>query len=280
MSYQHVENLYANQTILLFRECYALEKIHGTSASVRWQDGRAWLSSGGAPEGEFRAAFDLPALEAAFRAMGHPRVTVYGEAYGPVNRQAHVYGDRLRFVAFEARVGDLWLAVPSAESVAQKLGLDFVPYAKVPTDLAALDAERDAPSEQATRNGVSGPQPREGVVLRPLVEVTLNNGDRVVAKHKGDAHRETASPRRVVDPREQVVLTRADAIAEEWVTPTRLEHVLDKLPGATVRQMGAIVAAMVEDVVREARGEIVDGKEARVAIGRRTAALFRARGAT
>jgi intein/homing endonuclease len=29
MGYQHIENLYKNQTIFLFKECYALEKIHG-----------------------------------------------------------------------------------------------------------------------------------------------------------------------------------------------------------------------------------------------------------
>ena len=34
MAYQHIDNLYKNQDILKFKECYALEKIHGTSASV------------------------------------------------------------------------------------------------------------------------------------------------------------------------------------------------------------------------------------------------------
>ena len=29
MGYQHIDNLYKNQSILMFRECYALEKIHG-----------------------------------------------------------------------------------------------------------------------------------------------------------------------------------------------------------------------------------------------------------
>ncbi len=35
MGYLHIDNLYKNQTIRLFRECYALEKVHGTSAHVR-----------------------------------------------------------------------------------------------------------------------------------------------------------------------------------------------------------------------------------------------------
>lgn len=39
MSYMHIDNLYKSQTLLMFRECYALEKIHGTSAHVMWKDG-------------------------------------------------------------------------------------------------------------------------------------------------------------------------------------------------------------------------------------------------
>jgi hypothetical protein len=32
MAYLHIENLYKARDIMLFRECYAMEKIHGTSA--------------------------------------------------------------------------------------------------------------------------------------------------------------------------------------------------------------------------------------------------------
>ena len=37
MGYLHIENLYRNQDILLFKEAYALEKIHGTSAHVSFK---------------------------------------------------------------------------------------------------------------------------------------------------------------------------------------------------------------------------------------------------
>lgn len=39
MAYMHIENLYANQTILESKECYAMEKIHGTSAHISGKDG-------------------------------------------------------------------------------------------------------------------------------------------------------------------------------------------------------------------------------------------------
>jgi len=37
-----------------------------------------------------------------------------------------------------------------------------------------------------------------------------------------------------------------------------------------------VIAAMVEDVVREGANEFVDGREARAAIGKATATLFKA----
>ena len=120
---------------------------------------------------------------------------------------------QLRFVAFEVQVGDAWLSVPNAHDVAAKLGLEFVHYVKVSTDLAALDAERDAPSEQARRNGIEGDQPREGVVLRPLTEHFDHRGDRIICKHKRDEERETRTPRQVVDPDKQAVLSKASDIA-------------------------------------------------------------------
>jgi hypothetical protein len=48
------------------------------------------------------------------------------------------YGDKLRFVAFEVKIGDKWLNVPSAESIVTSFGLDFVPYEKIPTTIESL----------------------------------------------------------------------------------------------------------------------------------------------
>lgn len=280
MGYRHIENLYrpSAQTILLFREVYALEKIHGTSAHIGWNSGTITFSSGGEKHSRFLSLFNEPALRAAFEALGHDKVTVFGEAYGgSQQKQAHRYGPELRFVAFEVQIEETWLSVPNADDVCQKLGLEFVFYKKISTDLAAIDAERDAPSEQARRNGVPTPQTREGVVLRPLVEVTTSNGERVMAKHKRDEERETATPRKVVDPSQMQVLADAEAIALEWVTDVRLEHVLDKIPQPhDLPQIPVVIRAMIEDVLREGSGEIVDSKEARQAISKRTADLFKA----
>jgi hypothetical protein len=121
-------------------------------------------------------------------------------------------------------------------------------------------------------------QPREGVVLRPLIEVIKNNGDRIIAKHKAAAFEERATPPKVVDAAKVQVLADAQAIAAEWVSEMRLSHVLDKLPqGIGLAQMRDVIVAMTEDVQREAGPEVIWSKEAATAVGRRTAELFKAR---
>ena len=37
MAYLKIPNLYKDQTILMFQECYAMEKIHGTSAHISYK---------------------------------------------------------------------------------------------------------------------------------------------------------------------------------------------------------------------------------------------------
>lgn len=281
MGYLHIENLYrpAAQVLLMFKECYALEKVHGTSAHIAWRGGKVWLSSGGESAERFAKLFDEAALAEAFTALGHPDVTIYGEAYGgKCQGMRHTYGDALRFIAFDVKIGETWLSVPNMADVAGKLGLEVVPFRKVATDLDVLDAERDRPSEVAILRGIAEPKPREGVVLRPLAEFVTSNGSRVIAKHKGAEFSERATPQPVVDPAKLAVLTEANAIAGEWVTPMRLEHVLQKLPGdLDMSATPKVIAAMVEDVLREAKGEIVESREAKAAIARKTAELFKAR---
>ena len=44
-----------------------------------------------------------------------------------------------------------------------------------------------------------------------------------------------------------------------------------------LKDMRTVIDAMIEDVAREARGEIVDSRDARAAIGTRTAQMFKRR---
>jgi len=278
MGYMHILNLYKGQDILLFRRCYALEKVHGTSAHVTWGPTGITIFPGGESHTRFVALFDMAVLQDRFKDLGHAEVTIYGEAYGGSQQGMKlVYGAELRFIAFDVQVGTSWLSVKDAEQVCQGLGIEFVPYEEIATDLTEIDRVRDLPSEVAARRGTGTDKPREGVVLRPIIEVTKSNGSRIIAKHKADTFAERATPPKVVDAAKLAVLTAADAIAQEWVTPMRLTHVLDKLGDTDISAMPKIIHAMVEDVFREAAGEIVESRDARTAIGKRTARLFKER---
>jgi len=279
MGYMHIQNLYREQKILLFRECYALEKVHGTSAHISWNEGRLGFFSGGESYEKFVALFDQDKLKAGFESLGRPKVVIYGEAYGgKCQGMKETYGAELRFIAFDVMIDDNWLDVPNMDQVATRLGIEVVPWVKVATDLIALDAERDKPSEVAQRRGCGNDKAREGVVLRPLIEFVTNNDERVIVKHKGEKFSERTTPQKVIDPEKLAILAAADAIAFEWATEMRLKHVLDKLlrderPG--IEHMGVLIKAMVDDIYREAAGEIVESKEAASAIGKKTAQMFK-----
>jgi len=134
---------------------------------------------------------------------------------------------------------------------------------------------RDMPSVQAIRNGCGDDKKREGIVCRPLVEMRLNNDDRVICKYKPDEQMENKT-KREVSPEQLQVLEDAKAIAEEWVVPLRLEHVLQKFPAdVNMESMGDIIKAMIEDVYREGRDEIVESKAVEKAIGKMTVQLFK-----
>lgn len=284
MGYLHIDNLYKSQQILAFREIYALEKIHGTSAHLSWGQGGLKFFSGGEAHQRFVDLFDPVTLSLAFAARFDPlmEVTVYGEAYGGKQQgMSATYGKDLKFIAFDIQVGESWLSVPQAAELASHLGLDFVDFTLIPADMPSIDAERDKPSTQALRNGIIEPKPREGIVLRPPVEVTLNNGRRLIAKHKREEFSERATT--VLDPTKQVILDEAGAIALEWVTPMRLDHVIDTLLASRedktidMPDVPLVIAAMIEDVTREGAGEILDSKPARKAISARTVHLFKQR---
>lgn len=276
MSYMHIDNLYANQDILLFKECYAMEKIHGTSAHISYNQGQLSFFSGGSKYAEFIKLFDteilLAKLEEKF--SKDQKVTIYGEAYGgKMQGMKDTYGPDIRFIAFEVNIDDMWLEVPKAEGIVQTLGLEFVHYDIMPTNLEALDNEMMKPSVQAFRNGMGSDKMREGIVLRPLLEVQKNNGGRIITKHKRPEFRETQTVRKIGQTFERKL--EIQAITDEWVTHMRLMHVLDTFPDAKIQDTGEIIKAMIEDILRESNGEVKDTKELRGSISRETALMFK-----
>lgn len=277
MGYLHIDNLYKNKDILLFKECYALEKIDGTSAHICWNEEKISFFSGGSKLEAFKLLFDEESLVLKFKELFGPRkVVIFGEAYGgKIQGMSKTYGNELKFIVFDVKIDKSWISVPEAEDVAKTLGLEFVDYVLIPTDLESIDKEKEKFSIQAIRNGMGEGRKREGIVLRPLIEVTKNNGSRVISKHKNDEFRERKSVPNVSEDKLQV-LSRVNEIVEEWVTFKRLEHVLQKIEhNGDMKYTKEIVLAMVEDVYREGKGEIVESKELSSAISKKTVGLWK-----
>jgi hypothetical protein len=112
-------------------------------------------------------------------------------------------------------------------------------------------------------------------VLRPLVELRKNDGERVITKHKREEERETKTPREIGEDKLKI-LTEAQSIADEWVTENRLvKHVLPKLSDTSISNMGGIIKAMVEDIRLESSRETVWSKDVEKAIGKNTAILYK-----
>jgi hypothetical protein len=282
MGFMHIENLYKDRTVLMFRRLFALEKAHGTGAHVAWRpyDLQVKHHIGTGSYEEFRTLMP-PDLTYRIRDLVGKQCVVHGEFYGGFDGKGlgmrETYGDAPQFVVFDIKIGEVFLSVPQAHSLAESLGFEFVPYEEIDGTQEACDAAREAPSVIAVRRGCGAARRREGVVLRPLIELRKNNGDRVIAKHRNREFVERASGEPVeFDPERAQVLTDAEQIAFDFVVPMRLVHVLDALsPKAeSVRDTSRVITAMIEDVKREGAGEIVWNAQVEKAIGRRTSAIF------
>jgi hypothetical protein len=287
MGYLHISNIKnLNDHIFLFRECYAMEKIDGTSAHVFYNsempEGQQLSFFGGCAKHEqFVALFNQQDLLDRIKAIGYTKFKIYGEAYGgKIQRMAGTYGPNLKFIAFDVKVADRWLEVPRAEQYAINLGLEFVHYNRVPTTIEALNAERDAPSVQAIRNSCGNDKIREGIVCRPLVEFSYgcDENSRIICKHKRAEFRETKSVRTVESEEKRRVMEEVTLVVDEWCVPTRLQHVLDKMGEAGtigIERTKDVIANMTEDILREAEGEVVESKPLMKEIGNRTVKLFK-----
>jgi hypothetical protein len=203
------------------------------------------------------------------------------------------YGNEFRFIVFDIAINDRWCSVENMADIATKFGLEVVPHYKIPCTIEALDAERDKPSEVAVRRGITEPRKREGIVIRPLKELYLDESGtgRVIAKHRIKEMRETTTDRKVGANLE--VLKQAEAIADEWVTPMRLQHVLQNVAankGWNIEALGMesmkdVINEMVRDVYKESNAveegqekegtEVIKSGEADKAIARKAGGLYR-----
>lgn len=276
MGYLKIPNLYSNTTILLFKECFAAEKIHGSSTHVSFKNNQLTYFAGGANHENFVKLFNHNLLLEKFKEIGATEITIFGEGYGgKLQGMSETYGKELKFIAFDVQIGECWLDLPKAEQIVKQLGLEFVYYQKISTDLVEIDKARDMFSPQAKRNGC-GDKIQEGIVLRPPIELAQNNGSRIICKHKRKEFMETKTER-IVNEEDFRHEMEQNALVDEWVTVNRLKNALSHFPHEEIKieNIFNIIKYMIEDVFKECEGEVPDSKEMRKLISRKTALLFK-----
>ena len=74
MKLPHIYNLYKDQTVLMFKEVFCLEKIHGTACSLMFDpiDSSIHYASGGESHERFVKLFDETKLVDRLKNLGLP----------------------------------------------------------------------------------------------------------------------------------------------------------------------------------------------------------------
>jgi len=105
-------------------------------------------------------------------------VVLYGEGFGPKIQQGEKYGDAVKFVLFDVKVGDWWLDRAGVEDVAKALDIPVVPVLGYGT---LHDAVHWVKGDMGSKYGYFE---AEGIVARPTVPMYTRKGERIIAKIK------------------------------------------------------------------------------------------------
>lgn len=304
IAYAHIENAGKHADIILgLGTVYADEKVHGTSCHLAWDGERLTFFAGGIKQAVFEAVFpDHAALADKFRSVfSTSKAVVYGEGYGgSCQRMSASYGLATAFIVFDIASGGAdddgrrcFLEREVAVRAAERLGLEFVPFATGPSTREFLDGQRDVDSVVAVRRGCGPGHHREGIVIRPLTEQRDRRGNRVIFKHKRLDFTETKTPREL-DPaaaaERALVRSTCESVVAEYVTEQRLDNVLSHVPGDRPRDLTLtrdLIRAMQADVQQEYAEDSthsMDGgpepswsKEVEKAVGAATAVMWKKR---
>ncbi len=157
------------------------EKVDGTNIRIRIGGGD-WQVGGRTDKAQI-PAFLLDRL----KDIAEPLVggdlantTLYGEGYGARIQKCggNYLPDRVDFILFDVRCGDLWLERESVHGIADKAGIHTVPEVGRGTLWDAIDMA------ETGFNSTWGGFGAEGLIMRPAVELRDRRGARVIAKIK------------------------------------------------------------------------------------------------
>lgn len=159
------------------------EKVDGTNIRLIFQNGRLSVFDR-AGNGEPPASVIDYMKEAVYPNIDLFRETLkndacfYGEGYGPkIQYGGHLYGDKVKFVLFDIKIGRWWLRREDVEGLAKILHLDVVP-------IIGKGKLKDGVEMVVNHTSYWGNFPSEGFVAKPEVDLLTRSGERIIAKIK------------------------------------------------------------------------------------------------
>lgn len=163
------------------------EKVDGTNIRIIWDGVRVTL--GGKTDraqlfaplvAVLQERFHQDNMLRVFPPVDYNNVILYGEGYGAKIQKGggNYISDRVDFVLFDVRIGNIWLSRDNVEDIADKLNIPVVPR---------IGSGNLFESIEITRAGFSsiwGDFIAEGMVMRPETELLDRRGQRIITKIK------------------------------------------------------------------------------------------------
>jgi hypothetical protein len=267
-------------------EVVVTEKVHGSGARIAVIDGQIHIGGRKLEFTDIRPdnrdglcfiqwVLDTGLDKRMLEAFTGQDVVLYGEWHGSGTPKknwpqvqkgiTYIKGNDLRI--FDAKVNGKYVPFDEIKTWAAKVGLKTMPvlYRGRP-DNEKFYSLVDTMSKVGEENGIVDPENTiEGIVIRPPELVWDEKGNAIMAKLKIGKWAERASQQKnpnQMKPKPKEIIPGAEEFAKEFVTDTRMDHVLDQLREEgkpfDKSSMGDVMRLMGQDVKREGAKALED----------------------
>lgn len=163
------------------------EKIDGTNIRVIY-DGNSVVFNGKTDNAQIPSKLYLKLTELfnveKMASVFDCPVCLYGEGYGAGIQKGGIYiPDGCNFILFDVFV-DIWLKRPDVCDIANKLNIPVVPIIGSGSLYDAIKMVESGFASEVAPQQLTGRATAEGLVMRPMVEMSNRRGERIITKIK------------------------------------------------------------------------------------------------
>ncbi len=285
--YSSIENSYQEKYInfvaeLNIKKWAISEKIHGSNSCIGYDKDSdtidiakrsGWISKDESFYNLDKIVSNMPQLKYKFKEVcdkySCSTIEVYGEVFGgsylhpdisPVKDAKKVqkgvfYTPDNNFLAFDIRIDGKFIDSIQFEEMCSELEIPYIPISTFTGNVyEAVDfcnKIKDTPSEIYSLYGLPEIENniREGVVLKPIENKYLGNGERVIIKCKTDKFLEVSKQHKPVIQKElPEELQNALNKLSEYSTEARLNNVISHLGEVTIKDFGQVIGEFLQDI--------------------------------